>query len=123
MQRQAERTKANYDLNQMDIQIKQEVYTAIKRLEQARAGVDIYRNDVKAVMDAAMKEMRNLFDRGDPGVDALRVLDVQRKQLKARDGELDALWELRMAQADLAAAVGDPALSAFSLPGPSTPAK
>jgi outer membrane protein TolC len=123
LQREAERTKANYDLTQMDIQIQQEVFAATKRLEQARAGVEIYRNDVKPLMDAAMKDMRNLFEHGDPGVDALRVLDVQRKQLRARDGELDALWELRMAQADLAAAVGDPALSAFSLPGPSTPAK
>ena len=118
MQRDAERTKANYDLTQMDIQIQQEVFTAIKRLEQAHVGVDIYRNDVKPLMDAAMKDMRNLFEHGDPGVDALRVLDIQRKQLRARDGELDALWELRMAQADLAAAIGDPSLSVFSLPGP-----
>jgi outer membrane protein, heavy metal efflux system len=121
-QREAERNKASYDLTQMEVQIRQEVFAALKRLEQARASVDIYRTDVLPIMDAAMKDMRNLFERGDPGVDALRVLDVQRKQLKAREGELDALWELRQAQADLAAAVGNPALSAFSLPTLAKPA-
>jgi cobalt-zinc-cadmium efflux system outer membrane protein len=115
-QREAERNRASYDVNQTQVQIRQEVFAALKRIEQARAGVEIYRTDVRPIMDAAMRDMRGLFDRGDPGVDALRVLDIQRKQLKARDGELDALWELRQAQADLAAAVGDPSLSAFALP-------
>lgn len=123
MQREAERNRASYDLNQMEVQIRQEVFTALKRIEQARVTADIYRTDVKPIMDSAMKDMRSLFDRGDPGVDALRVLDVQRKQLKAREGELDALWEVRMAQADLAAAVGDPAISAFSLGAPAGPGK
>ena len=117
-QREAERNRASYDLNQMQVQVRQEVYAALQRLRQARAGVDIFRTDVRPIMEAAMRDMRNLFDRGDPGVDALRLLDVQRKQLKALDGELDALWELRQAQADLAGAVGDPGLSAFSLPIP-----
>ena len=117
-QREAERNKASYDVNQIEVQIRQELYAALKRLEQARAGVDVYRNDVRPIMDTAMRDMRALFERGDPSVDALRVLDVQRKQLKARDGELDALWELRQAQADLAAAVGTPA---FSAPSPTVP--
>ena len=30
------------------------------------------------------------------GVDVLKVLEVQRKVLKARDGELDTLWEGRL---------------------------
>ncbi|HEV8062045.1 MAG TPA: TolC family protein [Gemmataceae bacterium] len=121
-QREAERNRASYDLIQTEVLIRQDVFAALKRLEQARAGADLYRNDVRPVMDAAMRDMRNLFEHGDPNVDALRVLDVQRKQLRARDGELDALWELRQAQADLSAAVGDPALSAFSLPPLDKPA-
>jgi outer membrane protein TolC len=36
------------------------------------------------------------------------VIDIQRKLLKARDGYLDAQFELSQAQADLANAVGDP---------------
>jgi cobalt-zinc-cadmium efflux system outer membrane protein len=121
MQREAERNKASYDLNQMQVQVRQEIFAALKRLEQARAVVEVFRTDVQPMMEAAMKDMRTLFERGDQGVDALRVLDVQRKQLKAREGELDALWELRMAQADLAGAVGDPALSAFSTPALAKP--
>ena len=35
----------------------------------------------------------------------------RRKLLKMRDGYLDAQWEASQAQADLAAAVGDPALA------------
>jgi cobalt-zinc-cadmium efflux system outer membrane protein len=120
-QREAERSKANYDLNQMQVQVRQEIYAALNRLAQARKGVEIYRSDVQAVMDGAMKDMLALFERGDSGVDALRVLDIQRKQLKAREGELDALWELRQAQADLAGAVGDPALSAFAIPALAKP--
>jgi hypothetical protein len=41
-------------------------------------------------------------------VDVLRIRGVPRKLLKARDVYLDALWEVRQAQSDLAAAVGDP---------------
>jgi outer membrane protein TolC len=44
-------------------------------------------------------------------VDVLRVLDVRRKLLKAREGYLDALYELRQSQDDLSAAVGDIALA------------
>jgi hypothetical protein len=52
--------------------------------------------------------MQQLFIKGDPGVDVLRVVDLRRKLLKARDGYLDALWEVTQARADVAAAVGDP---------------
>ena len=37
---------------------------------------------------------------------------TKREQAIALAAELDALWELRQAQADLAAAIGDPALTA-----------
>ena len=56
--------------------------------------------------------MEKLFQAGEPGVDVLRVIDVRRKLLQARDGYLDALWAVRQARADLAAAVGEPALGA-----------
>jgi outer membrane protein TolC len=53
--------------------------------------------------------METLFRQG--GVDLLRVIDIHRTLLQARSGYLDALYELRQALADLAAAVADPALA------------
>ncbi len=37
-QREAERNRASYDLIQTEVQIRQDVFAALKRLEQARAG-------------------------------------------------------------------------------------
>jgi outer membrane protein TolC len=45
------------------------------------------------------------------GVPILSVIDIQRKLLKARDDYLAVLYELNQAQADLAAAVGDPSIA------------
>lgn len=114
--REAESARARLDVAQTETHIRQDVWTALRRLEQARQSVEIYTKEVRPVMATAMTDMRNLFERGDQGVDALKLLDIQRKQLKATDGELDALWELRQAQADLAAAVADPSVAAFSPP-------
>jgi outer membrane protein TolC len=44
-------------------------------------------------------------------VDVLRVIDVRRKLLRARDSYLDALWAVSQARADLLAATGEPALT------------
>ena len=52
-------------------------------------------------------ETRRLFAAGEPSVDVLRLIDARKRLLRARDGYLDALWELSQARADLAAAVGD----------------
>jgi outer membrane protein, heavy metal efflux system len=117
-QRAAERAKVGAEVYQTEVQIRQEVFAALGRLEQARAGVELYRKEIRPSLEAALKDIKQLFDRGEPGVDALRVLDVQRKLLKARDGELDVLWELRQAQSDLAAATGNPALTFTSSRAP-----
>ena len=53
--------------------------------------------------------MRKLFEGAK--VDVMRVSTVRRSLIRARDGYLDALFEVTQAQADLAAAVGDPALA------------
>jgi outer membrane protein TolC len=58
-------------------------------------------------LDATQK----LIAAGEPSVDVLRVLDIRRKVLKARDTYLDAIYELRQARDDLAAAVGDVTLA------------
>ena len=44
-------------------------------------------------------------------VDVSKLNEARRKLLKTWDGYLDALWEVTQAEADLAAAVGDPALA------------
>ena len=65
---------------------------------------------------AGLEGVRKLFLESAPGVDVLRVIDLQRKLLQGREGLLDALWEVNQAQADLVAAVGDPLLAAGPCP-------
>jgi len=57
-----------------------------------------------------------LFSEGERGADILRVIEVRQRLLQARDGYLDAVWEVRQACADLAAATGDPFLAACAEP-------
>jgi hypothetical protein len=72
-----------------------------------RLWVETYRNELLPDLQKSLDATQKLFAAGDPSVDVLRILDVRRKVLKARDGYLDALYELRQAQDDLSAAVGD----------------
>ena len=48
-------------------------------------------------LEAAMTDILNLFERGVGGVDVLKVIDIRRRLLTARDGYLAALWELSQA--------------------------
>jgi outer membrane protein, heavy metal efflux system len=118
LQRQAEKARAALDLRQVDVQIDQEVAAALTRLAQARAWASTYTQDVLPNLEKSLKEIRLLFESGDATVGALQILDVQRKLLKARDGLLDAQFEVRQAVADLAAALGDPALAVGACPAP-----
>lgn len=110
-QRQAEIQRARQELAQFEVQAQQDVQTALARLTDARAWVDNYRKEVLPQLERDRKELEKLFNRGEPGVDALRILEVRRRLLKAYDGFLDALFEVGQARADLAAAVGDPSLA------------
>ena len=112
LQREAEKTRAALELRQTDVQIEQQVEAALARMKQARAWADTYEHEVVPNLETSLKQIRDLFEHGDPSVDALRILDVQRKLLKARDGLLDAQLEVRQAVADLAAALGDPSIAA-----------
>jgi cobalt-zinc-cadmium efflux system outer membrane protein len=107
-QREAERARAALDLRQTEVLIHQDVAAALARLAAARRWVETYRSQVLPELEKSLEQIQQLFMLGGPGVDVLRVLDIRRKLLKARDGYLDALWEASQAQADLAAAVGDP---------------
>src|SRR5262249_46953826 len=108
LQRQAERTRAALDLRTTEVLIQQQVHAALSRLRAARDLAETYRSRYLPNLETAGKAMETLFNQG--GVDVLKVLDIRRKLLQARSGYLDALYELRQAHDDLAAAVADPTL-------------
>ncbi|OAI48863.1 hypothetical protein AYO44_18635 [Planctomycetaceae bacterium SCGC AG-212-F19] len=110
MQREAERSRAILDVRQIEEAIRQDVRAALARMEAARAQVEFFLKNLPDLKDA-MQSIERLFGAGEPGVDIVRLIDIRRKLLRAQDGHLDALLELRQAQTDLAAAVGDPALA------------
>ncbi len=115
-QRQAERDRAALEVRQVEVQVQQDVAAALARLKDALAWEATYRTRVLPDLRKGLADLEKLFEANDPGVDLLRVLDLRRKLLKAQDGYLDALWEISQARADLAAAVGDPALLAPPAP-------
>src|SRR5262249_14241301 len=110
-QRRAERDRAALELRQNEVAVQQDVAAALQRRQQARAWGAGYQKSILPNLKTALEQMLALFERG--GVDFLRVIDVRRKLLRARDTYLDALYELTQAQADLAAAVGDPAIASI----------
>jgi cobalt-zinc-cadmium efflux system outer membrane protein len=109
LQRQAERQRAALELQSAEVAVRQAVAGALNRLSQAYAWADSYRTQVLPTQETLVKEMETLFATG--RVDLLKVIDLRRKILLARGGYLDALFEVRQADADLAAAVGDPTLA------------
>jgi cobalt-zinc-cadmium efflux system outer membrane protein len=110
-QREAERAQSALQLRQNEIAVRQDVRAALARLHQARKWVDSYQHDLVPYLEKSLKDVQTLFEARAAGADLLRVIDVQRKLLHARDVELDAVFELRQALADLAAAVGDPTIA------------
>jgi cobalt-zinc-cadmium efflux system outer membrane protein len=109
-QREAELQRAMLDMRQVEVQIQQDVEASLARLASARAAVRTYQDEVLPALRTALEGIEKLLIQGEPGVDALRVIDLRRKLLRARNGSLDAQWEVGQASADLSAAVGDPAL-------------
>lgn len=124
LQREAERTRAALDLRQTEVLIQHDLEAALARLQAARAWLNYYETQVLPNLRTSLEDIERLLAQGEPGVDVLRVIDIRRKLLGARDNYLDALWEISQAQADLAAAVGDPglALGLANPNGSSTPA-
>jgi cobalt-zinc-cadmium efflux system outer membrane protein len=122
LQRQAERARAALEFQQAELLVRHDVQVGMMRLEEARKGLVVYRSQVLRDAESSVAEIEQLFKSGEPGVDLPRVIEFRRKLLKARDGYLDALLEMRQALADLAAAVGDPALALGSGPATGKPA-
>jgi outer membrane protein TolC len=112
MARQAERDRAVLEVRRYEIQIRQDVQAALTRLDEAQKWAADYKNQVLPNLQRALEGIEKLFAQNDPGADVLRVIDVRRKLLRARDGYLDALWEVSQARADLAIALGEPAMNA-----------
>jgi cobalt-zinc-cadmium efflux system outer membrane protein len=106
--RQAEQARAVADLRQTEMLVRQDVQAALARLDSARTWADNYRTQLLPTLADSLSKMEKLFAQDYKGVDVLRVIEVRRNLLKAREGYLDSLWEVAQAEADLVAAVGDP---------------
>jgi cobalt-zinc-cadmium efflux system outer membrane protein len=117
LQREAEVTRASLDLHQTEVFIRQDVQAALTRLKPAEEAVENYRRQVLPNLREALDQVERLFAQGDKSVDLIRVLDLRRKLLRAREGYLDVLFEMNQALADLAAASADlsPVLGAVPL--------
>jgi outer membrane protein TolC len=121
MQRTAERDRAAMDLRWVEAVVRQDVNAALARLEVVQSSAEFYRMEALPRLKKNLDAIEELLSKATPGVTVLSVVDVRRKLLKARDGYLDALWEVRQARADLAAAVADPRLAiAAPTPAPET---
>src|SRR5262249_43791374 len=116
--RQAERAQLALQLHQNELAVRQDVRAALARFEQARKWVANYQLGLVPFLEKSLKDIQTLFEARAPGDDLLRVIDVQRKLVHARDVQLDAVFELRQALADLAAAVGDPSLALVPVVNP-----
>jgi outer membrane protein TolC len=122
-QREAERARAIQVVHQSEVQIQQDVFTALARLAQAQQTVKGFVEQTLPELRKAREAIDRLFAQNQPGVDLGRVIDVRRRILRARDAYLDALWEQGQAQADLAAAVADLSLAGCSVSSPAETAK
>jgi outer membrane protein TolC len=110
-QAQARRALAIAAVRQVEVEIGQDVSLASQRLTEAENWAENYRREILPALRKGLKDTELLFEQGQGGVDVLRLLDVRRKLLRAQDGYLDALLAYTSALADLAQAVGDPALA------------
>jgi outer membrane protein TolC len=120
-QRRAEVARATLNARAAELAVRQNVQAALERLSRAAAWASSYRRDVLPALETSLRDIERLFALNEPGVDVLRVLDIRRKLLRARDVYLDALWEASQARADLAAAVGEPVLAIVPCLPPENP--
>jgi outer membrane protein TolC len=110
-QRRADVSRAQADLRSTEYLVAQSVNAALDRLAAARKWAGEYSTDVLPKLKAAKQKMERLMEQNEPGVDAIKVLSMERAILRATDAYLDARFEVSQARADLAAAVGEPALA------------
>jgi outer membrane protein TolC len=111
LQAQATVSRSIADVREIEVHSEQEVQAALIRLAEAKKWADSYVREVLPNLRKASQDMERLLQQNDPGVDVIKVIDVQRNYLRAFDSYLDALYEVSQSRVDLAAAVGDPALA------------
>jgi outer membrane protein TolC len=119
--REAERDRAMEDRRRLEIQTTLDVKAALARIGEAEKWVAYFKTESLPALQKTMESFEKLFALGEPSVDVARLIDARRRLLRARDGYLDALWELSQARTDLAAAVGDLHV-ALPIPSPPPPA-
>jgi outer membrane protein TolC len=107
-QSEEEYTQASLLARQTEINVRQDVALALARLEAAERQVAQFKTKVLPDLQRAVEDMDKLFQNGE--IDAIKIIEVRRNLLKARDGYIDALWGVRQARADLLAATGEPIL-------------
>jgi cobalt-zinc-cadmium efflux system outer membrane protein len=117
-QRQAEVGQAVLQVRQTEVTVRQDVQAALARLSVARSAEEIYRTQLLPGLEADLARVEKLFLAAQPGADVLRVIDIRRKVLTARDAYIDALFEVSQALADVVAAVGEPGLVLGPCPPP-----
>ncbi len=117
LQSEAEQAQASLFLRQAEINVRQDVETALARLNTAERRAELFRSKILPDTRQAVQDLERLFKAGDASADLLRVIDVRRKLLRARDSYLDALWGVSQARSDLLGAIGEPVLG-LSTPPP-----
>jgi outer membrane protein TolC len=111
MQRQAERARAVQAVDSLRVTLRQDVRAALSRLASAKEAADVFRTQTIPTLRSTRAGIDQLFTQGEPGVTLARVIAIRTRLLQAYSAYLDTLFELTQAQADLAAAVGDPSLA------------
>jgi outer membrane protein TolC len=110
-QRRAELARAGQALEQGEILVRQDVFTALARLTRAEEAAKTFTDQTLPTLRKTREEFDKLYTAGpapnQPGVSLPEIIDTRRRLLRARDAYLDVLFELSQAQTDLAAAIAD----------------
>ncbi len=91
-------------LEATDRRIRQEVLTALARIQAARSAADGYASDVVRAMQENMELVTESYRAGK--IDFLQLLVIRRQTLEARREYIDVLEELNAARAQLNRALG-----------------
>jgi cobalt-zinc-cadmium efflux system outer membrane protein len=92
------------ELEAIDRQVRQDVLTALARVEAARAAADGYQSDVVKAMQENLDLSAESYRAGK--IDFLQLLVIRRQTLEARGEYIDVLEELNAARAQLDRALG-----------------
>ena len=110
-QNQAARGVAAAQLSQAELalaatqrRIRQEVLLAVSRLATAREAAQAFEGQVVDAMEENLKLINTAYEAGK--IDLFELLLIRRDTLEARRGHIEALEELRAAEAALAKAMG-----------------